>query len=254
MGWTGQNNDQWIEYFDQEWGADPDPFYLLKQIWTDDIYVYAATTDGLNIIELESESAYAHVTYSGGFISVWSDANKVYLATPEAGVKYINKPCISGSTISPYELITCLTDYLNEPDILSDQVRYLHGNNGHMIFSTASGVNYRGADPYYQRAETGTKLARKVFITSSGKMYYVTWDGSTWKINIKNADNQDWSTPDKTYETGSLLINAGVDILDIFVTEGTSDTGIANTIFIATTSGIFVIDEETEEGKTYYTA
>jgi hypothetical protein len=253
MGWTDQNNDQWIEYPGQEWG-DGEPFSLLRQIWTDSTYVYAATSDGLNIVELASELAYAHVTYSGGFNSVWADDNNVYLATPASGVKYIEKTCISGNIVSPYELITCLKDYLNEPDILSDQVKYIHGSGSHMIMSTASGINYRGADPYYQRAEGYTKFARKVFITPSGKMYYVTWDGSTWKVNVKNADNQNWTTPDKVYEAGTFLINAGVDILDIFVTEGTSYTGLDNTIFIATTSGIFLIDEELVEGDTYFTA
>jgi len=29
--------------------------------------------------------------------------------------------------------------------------------------------------------------------------------------------------------------------------------GVSNTIFVATTSGIFVIDEELDEGITYYT-
>ena len=250
MGWTGLNNDQWIEYADKEWGVHPDPFYLLKQIWTDRTYVYAATSDGLNIIDLASELPYAHITYADGFDSVWASVSGVYLATPASGVKYIEKTCISGSTSSPYELAVCLRDYLREPDILSDQVRYIHGNGSRMIISTASGVNYRSTA---QIASTATKLARKVFITSSGTMYYVTWDGSTWKINIKNATGSNWTEPDKIYQTGTFLINAGVDILDIFVTEGTSDTGIANTIFVATTSGIFVIDEELDEGTTYYT-
>ena len=251
--WTDED-EQWERGPDLQWGECPDLFTYLKQIWTDNTYVYAATTDGLNIVQLESEQAYAHITYKGGFNSVYADDTYVYLATPSSGVKYFPKTCISGSTDDPYELITCLSDYLKEPDILSNQVRYIHGNNGHLIMSTASGVNYRGPDVYYQRAQHGTKLARKVFITPSGKIYYTTWDGSKWRVNIKNADNQDWDTPDKFYETGTFLINAGVDILDIFVTEGTSETGAANTIFIATTSGIFVIDEGVDEGDTYYTA
>ena len=251
--WIDNEPDHWPQDPARAWGDCEGPFTYLKQIWTDDNYVYAATTDGLNIIDLVSELAYAHVTYPGGFNSVWSDDSTVYLATVSDGVKSLDKTAISGSTVSPYELAVSLRDYLNEPDILSDQVRYLHGNNGHMIFSTASGVSYRGADPYYQKASGLTVLARKVFITPSGKMYYTTWDGTKWKINVKNADNQNWSEPDKVYETGTFLINTS-DILDIFVTEGTSDTGVNNTIFVATTSGVFVIDEETDEGDTYYTA
>jgi len=254
MGWTGRNNDQWIEYADKEWTVQPDSFYLLNQMWTDRTYVYAATSDGLNIIELESELACAHITYYDGFTSVWADANNVYLATPASGIKYFEKTSISGSIANPSELITCLADYLNEPEILSDRVRYIHGNNGHMMISTAAGINYRGPDLYYQRAEGTTKLSRKVFITPAGKMYYTTWDGTVWKVNVKNADNQDWTNPDKVYETETYPIREKVDITDIFVTEGTSDTGIANTIFVATTSGVFVIDEETGVGDIYYTA
>jgi len=249
--WIDDESDHWPQDPARGWGECVDPFTYLKQIWADDNYVYAATTDGLNIIDLVSELPYAHITYSDGFNSVWASVSGVYLATPASGIKYIEKTCISGNIDDPYELAACLKDYLNEPDILSDQVRYIHGNNGHMLISTASGVNYRST---VQVASTGTKSARKVFITSSGTMYYVTWDGSTWKINEKNATGSNWTEPDKFYETGTFLINAGTDILDIFVTEGTSDTGINNTIFAATTSGIFVIDEELDEGDTYYTA
>ena len=109
----------------------PPDLGILRQIWTDENYVYAATSAGLNIIELTSEQAYAHVIYSGGFNSVWADSDKVYVATPDDGVKIIKKTCISGSTILPYELSTCLVDYLNEPEIISNEVRYIHGNNGH---------------------------------------------------------------------------------------------------------------------------
>jgi hypothetical protein len=253
LGWINNtySGAEWIESPDIEWFEYPETFSILKQIWTDDNYVYAATTDGLNIIDLISEQAYAHITYTNGFNSVWADNDNVYLATPASGIKYLAKTCISGSVILPYELISCLTDYLNEPDILSDQVRYLHGNGEYMIISTASGVNYRGPS---QLASTNTKLSRKAFITSSGTMYYTTWDGNKWRINVKNATGINWLAPDKTYETGTFLINSGVDILDIFVTEETSNTGINNTIFIATTSGIFVIDEELNEADTYYTA
>lgn len=245
--WYG---DEWIEYGGKEWIQCPSDFYLLKQIWTDENYVYAATTDGLNIIDLESELAYAHITYSDGFNSVWADSNKVYLSTPASGVKYIEKTCIIGSVDDPYELVVCLKDYLSEPEILSNQVRYIHGNGAFMIVSTASGVNV--LQPGDNR-NTKTKLARKCFITSTGKFYYLTYDGSKWTVNIVNSPNHDWTAPDKSFESGTYLIG-NVDVLDIFVTEGTSETGASNTIFLATTSGVYVIDEEVEENAIYYTA
>jgi len=161
-------DEQWERPPELQWGKCPDPFTYLKQIWTDDTYVYAATTDGLNIIELESEKAYAHITYKHGFNSVWADDTYVYLATPASGVKYFPKTCIDGDTDNPYELIICLSDYLSTPDILSNQVRYIHGNNGHLVMSTASGVNYRGPDLYYQGTELSELCALHDFTWRAG--------------------------------------------------------------------------------------
>ncbi len=240
--WVDSEYDTWSPQSNIAWDECLGEFAYLNQIWHDENYVYAATTDGLNIIDMVLELAYAHITYDGGFNSVWADDDKVYLATMTNGVKYVEKTCISGSTDTPYELVTCLQNYLSEPDILSNKVRYLHGNNGHMVFSTASGINYRGSDVYYQRAEGFTKLSRKVFITPSGKIFYTTWDGTIWKVNIKNANNQDWNNPDKTYEITK-------DVLDIFVAERIS----LATIFVATISGVYVIDESTDESDIYYT-
>jgi hypothetical protein len=104
LQWVDED-EQWKQGPDLQWVDCPDPFTYLKQLWTDDTYVYAATTDGLNIIQLESERAYAHITYPGGFNSVWADSNYVYLATPSSGVAYFSKTCIDGSVDDPYELI-----------------------------------------------------------------------------------------------------------------------------------------------------
>jgi len=227
---------------------------MLKQIWTDDDYVYAATTSGLNIIDLDSGLLYARATYLEGLNSVWSDDEIIYLATTDSGIKVIDKTCISGSTVSPYELSICLIDYLNVPDLLSNEVRYIHGNGQHLAICTASGINYWSPDIYHGRLKCYISTAHKVFITSTGKIYYTTWSGvgDVWKINIKQTNGLDWSEPDNYYQTGTFLINTGVTINDIFVTEGTSETGASNTIFVATSSGVFLIDEETDDGETYY--
>jgi hypothetical protein len=223
---------------------------MLRQIWSDDNYVYAATSSGLDIIEIEAELPYAYVEYDGGFTTVWANTDKVYIGTSLSGVKYINKACISGSVSSPYELNICLADYLSVPDIMSNQIRYIHGNNGYLAISTISGVDVKGPG---QSAKVVVDQSGKVFTTSSGGVYYITGSGTNTKINVKNQTNVDWVEPDIIYETGSFLIRE-VEILDIFVTEHTSDTGVANTIFTATSSGVYIIDEELYTSNTYYTA
>ena len=235
--WVDSIYDTWSPQPDIVWNECLGEFAYLNQIWHDEYYAYAATTDGLNIIDLISELPYAHVTYDGGFNSLWADDDRIYLATPNDGIKYIDKACISGSTDTPYELVgTCLSDYSFNTAIASNRVRYIHGNNGYTAVVTISGVDVRGPDTYYEVAFGNTKLARKCFITLAGKTYYTTYDGSSWQINVVNQPIYDWSTPDKVH---SFMFPAGIDINDIFV-----DNDI---IYAATSNGIYVINDASED-------
>lgn len=221
---------------------------ILNQIWSD-IYVYAATLSGLNIIEIESEKKYAQLTYNNGFTTVYGDDNKVYLGTTENGIKYINKTCISGSIISPIELSSCLNDYVEQP-LTSDEIRYIHGNNEFLMCCTSVGVDVIKKEPHGYRSYTTTSGARKCFMTSTGKFYYSTISGTSWELNRVNTSLTDWITPSHTY--GEPLI-ASNEITDMFVTEGTASDGVSNTLMVATASGIFVIDEENNDYAIYYT-
>jgi len=62
----------------------------------------------------------------------------------------------------------------------------------------------------------------------------------------------DWNDPDYSYITGSGIFESGIELNDVFITENTSSNGINNTIFCATSSGVYVIEEETEEYAIYY--
>ena len=221
---------------------------ILNQIWSD-IYVYAATVSGLDIIDIESEKKYAQLTCSGGFTTVYADDYKVYLGTTENGIKYINKTCISGSIFAPIELYSCLTDYV-EQSLTSDEIRYIHGNNGFLMCCTAAGVDVIKKEPHGYRSYTTTSGARKCFMTSTGKFYYSTCSGTSWELNRINVALTDWVTPDYVY--GDPLISSN-EITDMFVTEGTASDGVSNTLMVATTSGIYIVDEYDLSLKIYYT-
>ena len=120
MSFVDNNLSQWVDSNLLQWPAD---FKEIRQIWNDDYYVYAATAEGLDIIEIDSEQQYAYITYSGGFNSVWANDNNVYVATSDAGIKYINKTTITGSIITPLDLINDLMNYAGYPTITSDYVR-----------------------------------------------------------------------------------------------------------------------------------
>jgi len=214
------------------------------QVWTDD-YVYAATSLGLNIYDITSESQYAYVTYSGGFNTVWANEDKVFVGTTNSGVKYINKTCISGSVVSPYDLFTCLNDFSDLTyyhQLTSDNIRYIHGSGDVLCMITNSGVDIVKIDPQSYRSYTTISGVRKGFMTSTGGFYYMTLD----VLYVMYTSLYDWTEANKNYTVGSGIFESGIELNDIFVTEQTSSDGISNTIFMATTSGAYIIDEGTE--------
>lgn len=231
-------------------GGDAEIFY---QVWTDD-YVYAATSAGLKIYDIDTENQYAYITYSGGFSTVWANDGKVFVGTTGSGVKYINKTCISGSVGSPYDLFTCLKDFSELTyyhELTSNNIRYIHGNGDVICAVTNSGVDVVKIDPQSYRSYTTISGARKCFMTQN-KFYYTSISGTTWSLNRVNTCLVDWSEPDKIYVTGGEIFESGISLNDIFVTENTADNGVDNTIFVASSSGVYVIDSGSDKYSIYY--
>lgn len=241
---------QWVDSNDIQWGLST----YLTQVWTDDNYVYASTSEGLDVYDIYSENRYAYITYSGGLNTVWGNDDKVFVGTSDAGVKYINKTCISGSIIEAYKLENCLLDLSSLTaynDLGTPYIKYIHGNNDILLIVTNSGVSVIKLDPQSYRNYTLNTDVYKGFMTSTGKFYY-TVSGTGWSIHRMNVYMGDWTIPEYEYVTGSGILASGIVINDLFVTEGTSSDGVSNTLFIATTSGAYVIDEGTSEYGIYY--
>ncbi len=228
--------------------------FTLNQIWKDDDYVYAAHDSGLEVIEIDSEEKIAYIEPSFGFNSVWASDSMVFLGTSNYGIKYFYKTCVSGTASVPENLFTCLVDYISPFGISSQNVRYIHGyGDDYLMCCTSSGVDVYYRKPTMYRSMTTTSGARKCFITSSGKFYYTSVSGNIWYLNRVDKPLWDWTVPDYIYEAGVNILPTGVGINDIFVTESTASNGVDNTVFIATTSGVYVVDEGSLDYVVYYT-
>lgn len=213
------------------------------QIWTDDTYVYTALSTGLKIYEIESESEYAYIDYTGGFNTVWASTNRVFVGTSDAGIKYFNKTCISGSTSSPYDLVGCLGSFSEltyYSTLTAHSIVYLHGYGDVLGVVTTSGVDVVKIDPQSYRSFTTISGGRKCFMTAD-KFYYTLSD----RVNRVDNIMGDWTTPSTAYVTGSGIFTAGIEINDLYITN--------DTIYTATTSGVYVIDENTQDYEIYYT-
>ena len=227
---------------------------IINQIYSDDNYVFATTNSGLSIICMPAEEEIGYINYNLGFTTVFANDNRSYLGTTLNGIKYINKICISGTVDNPADLSVCLNDFSNITpyhNLTSDNIRYIHGNDNLLMCCTILGVDVIKAEPQGYRSSKIISGAQKCFMTQNG-FYYTVSGTNNWTLNRVNYCGCDWTEPDFSYVTGSGILPAGEKINDIFVTENTSENGIDNTLFLATSSGTFVIDEGSLEYAIYY--
>jgi hypothetical protein len=240
---------QWVESEDSQWGFTTGPVVPgregLNQIWTDDTYVYAATTSGLDVIDIETEQRVSFATNATGYTTVWTSSDQVFLGS-SAGVKVLNK-----SSIGPVEISSAVYNYQNAPLLPDDNVNYIHGNSNKLICCTVDGVAIIRRDSGYV-TKTTISGANKCFVTPEHDYYYYTVSGvGGWQLNRLNGNYSDWTTPDVVYTTGSGFLETALSITDFYVTEHTSTSGVNNTLFVVTDYGIHIYDEGTEEEIIY---
>jgi len=221
----------------------------LNEIYTDSEYVYAALGTGLDIIDIEHERKCAYIEYSDGFTTVWGNAFSVFLGSTSSGIKYINKSDISSDIVLPVNLTDYLKDFKSYPGITSNNVKHIHGREDELMCCTSSGVDFFKLEPNGYRSSTTVSGAYKCFVLAGRAIYYLTSSGTNYFINKINHSLTDWAEPDEIF-----TVDSGLKINDLFVTANTATEGIKNTLFIATSSGVYVTDEATYEVDVYYTA
>lgn len=235
--WYSIDTWQWVDTPTPEWGFGVE---TLNQIWTDETYVYAATSAGLKIIDIETENVVAN-EYSYAYTTVWSNTDTIFLGTDGNGIKSLNK-----SFIAPGEISSGLNNYASEPDITNNNINYFHGNYHKLMCCTISGVDIIGLDTHYITHTTISAGAKKCFAAENDKFYYTVSGINNQYIHRLDSNNGDWITPDHTYTTGSLFLSSASGINDIYVTAETSLAGNEyNTLFVSTDYGIHIQDEGT---------
>lgn len=237
--WCDIDTWQWVDNDEAQWGFSVYAYEGLYQIWTDNLYVYAATSSGLDVISVETEQRVSFATNPYGYTTVWSDNDYVFVGTNDSGIKVFRQ-----NDVGPAEIAPSLLDYTSVPDLTSNEIKYIHGNTDKLVCCTAEGVDtiHRGSS---YRTHTTISGAKKCFITPNYNYVYYTVSGTdnTWSINRLNDTSSNWQVPDIVYTTGSGFLTEATCLNDFFVTEHTSISGTNNTLFIATDVGVYVYDE-----------
>lgn len=251
--WIDNTYYQWVDDGNyHQWLGLPQEITLsgLNQVYIDSNYVYAANQYGMYVYSVEFERLIATLAYDNGFNSLCGNDEKIYLATSDDGIKYVNKTCVSGSVDEHVDLSHCLIDYTDYA-ITSNKVRYLHCNNNFLACCTNTGVDVISFGNY-RSYSSGNFDVYKCFISSVGKLYYTKVIDDYSNIDVVYDTSSNWSTYDYRWSTRSGIFQENSTINDIYVTEATATSGF-NTLFVATTSGAYIIDEYNSDYEVFIT-
>lgn len=224
-----------------------------------DTYAFNASTSGIEIYDVDTESVIKYVSYytthSGAdadtITSVWASPTEAYLGTTNSGIYTLNLDYIT-SVSGVIDLASYLVPFKWYPDITNNHITYIHGAGDYLCITTISGVdhfNLGHSDAYY-RSYTTTAFATKCHQTSKGRFYYIIsgCELSTSAVNTVYTHQCDWDENSIGYiydvtASGSLFYGAG-SINDIYIVENTSTYKQNNNlIFAATQHGVVLIEE-----------
>lgn len=235
----------WIESNFYEWVEDDSFIWVeefsttLRQIVYDINYIYVTTVSGLTIYDFETSVVIAKVDYDQGFTAVWGNSTYLYLGTLGEGIKVLTKSEIY--TIPEY--VVNLTNnvfnlsgtYLPSSNVIS----FIHGEDDLLTVVTDVGIDVIHNYGNTFKSHFSSVNVTRCYLTLKRELYYLTADNVLFKANTILCD---WDIYD-THSYGADFFGEELEIYDFVVTVNTSSSKNKNTIFVATSNGIFVIDE-----------
>jgi hypothetical protein len=220
--------------------------YEINHIFTKNEYVYAAAKTGIDIFDLHTDNSLYFKEVQNVLVrSIWGNDTTLFFGG------------IGGLFCIDY--INLHADYANSTisdsfSLKSTDVRYIHGKNKALLVTTSSGVEYfNWLNNPEIKSNTYIENAGKCFLTNE-KAYYINYTSTsgilTYNLNVHNKLKTDWVYPYKIYSTGEGIFSDGIILTDLYITEYTAFNG-GNTIFCTTSSGVYVIDEDTADFSIY---
>lgn len=249
--WRSDRKFEWVDHESIGWGACEQEH--LNQVCIDDSYVYTATSMGVDIIDVYTNNKVSYVDSIVEVSSVWASEERLYIGTAGEGIKYIDKVTISGNEVLPIDLEEYVCNYSFQYSIDCEFVKYIHGSGETLSVVTYSGINIlNNTDSIgYKSSYTSTDVT-KCFMTSKNELYYIEQGEINGVFKMKST-LCDWTSPNILYTSGSSFLPGSLGVNDIFVTESTSSNTVDNTLFVATSSGAYILDEGTANFDVYYT-
>jgi len=244
--WIDDSKYEWAEHPLIEWGECDGTEAVFYQLWMDSDYIYFTTPSGLDIMEIYQGTKVAYIPYENGFSSIWGNDFSVYLGTTQSGLKYINKNDIIENELFPTSLQNNLLDYNYYYRPSSLNIKHTHGHLDTLLVVTDIGIDVFNNGPNGFKSSFYSEDVTKAYVTINRNVYYLLNNTISGGVHKVNSWLFNWNESDNSYIIGDSFIPSDIIINDIYIS-----TSITNTLFLATTSGVYILDELTDTYETY---
>ena len=217
-----------------------------------DRYINSTTPAGTSIIflrNLNRTKLYVHTIVESGITSSNINDKYIFIGTTYTGIEYVCTNKVD-SNYDNIDLTYSTYNFACNDDITSNNVKYIHCNENYVMCCTESGIDWYDVTTtsgyHYYEIFSG---AKKCFITDTNA-YYTLASGSYEAVIVVKDFNNTYNYLTFSNDPVSGTFASGISINDLFIDYTTSGT---NTIYCATTSGIYAINEDTGYYDVYLT-
>jgi len=206
----------------------------VANVWVSGDFIFKTMVSGIGVYSVLSENLLGVIDYTPRYAgAVWANDDYLYISTFDSGVLKSPMSSISGAIYND------LSIYKNYPDINSECVSYIHGEDDYLCVATLSGAHIFDLTTHSGVYTNSSIVADKCFQLGNRTSYYI------YENNLKTVYN----------DNSTYLYTSGDGILPTI--SGINDVYVVNdTIFLATTSCAIVIEEnkgnETNSRFKYY--
>ena len=177
----------------------------------------------VNVYDKLTETLSGTIYHNADINSVWANNDYLYIGTTNSGVIWSPMSSISGAVYDNFSV------YKAYPDVYNNHVNYIHGAGNYLCVATTSGVNIIDLTTNSGVYANASIVASKCYQVEDRTSYYIYDD----KLNTVYNDDSTY-----LYQGGDNIIPTVSGINDVYVVNETK-----NVIFLATTAGTVVIEE-----------
>lgn len=193
-------------------------------IWSINNFIFKSTVSGVDVYDKLTETLSGTINHNADVTSVWANNDYLYIGTTNSGIIRSPMSSISGSVYNDLNI------YKIYPDICNDSVNYLHGEGNYLCTATISGVNIFDLITNSGVYTNTSVIADKCHQIEDRTSYYIYDD------KLRTVYNDDSTY---LYESEDGIIPESITMNDLYIVSGDK-----NVIYLATTSGVVVIEED----------